>query len=286
MIIVKCKKGHFFDGEVYGDTCPHCGAKALAEKKNTQSGAKATTKSEVSKGDTPTNLITSEGVMNSDGETCGLWDEHTEKKNVLRPAQPIVSDTRGRDADGYIDIGSEPESEQVHDAEFAESNRTDIKPSLLEVVKESSASSGEKTLGYFVSVAGENTAVKPETVNTEEPVVGWLVCVGGVNFGRCFSIYAGNNSVGRANDNRVVIPNDQTISKSKHAFIVYEPKKRDFYLRPGESSGLTYLNGEPAVSSYKMNANDLIELGNSKFIFVPLCKEDFSWEDYINKEIN
>lgn len=291
MIILKCKNGHFFDGEEYHDICPHCGAKAVTGKKNTQSGAKVSTKGGGYKGDTPTELIKSEEVKPSGGETCGLWDEPTGGNNVLHPASPIDSgkpagNANGWDAGGYINIGAEPEGESAHNTEFSALNQEDGKSSLLEAVKESSASTGEKTLGYFVSVAGENSAVRAEMVNTEEPVVGWLVCVGGVNFGKCFSIYAGNNSIGRAGDNRVVIGNDQTISKSKHAFIVYEPKKRDFYLRPGESSGLTYLNGEPAVSSYKMNANDTIELGNGKFIFVPLCGENFSWEDYINKEIN
>ena len=66
--------------------------------------------------------------------------------------------------------------------------------------------------------------------------------------------------------------------------ITFEPKKRFFYLQPGDSSGLTYLNDDYIDESKKLKPKDIIELGDSKFLFVPLCDETFSWEEYLPKE--
>ncbi len=80
----------------------------------------------------------------------------------------------------------------------------------------------------------------------------------------------------------MVLSKDPAISREKHAFITFEPKFRQFYLRPGDSSGLTYLNGQYIYETKTLAAKDVIEIGNSKFYFLPLCGEDFGWEEYLN----
>ena len=114
-----------------------------------------------------------------------------------------------------------------------------------------------------------------------EPVVGWLACVAGCNFGACFSIFAGNNSIGRGKDNRIVIPGDPKISRSKHAFVVYDPEEREFFVRPSDGQGLVRLNGKCVLQPQPLSAQDTIAMGDSKFLFIPLCSKTFSWEDYM-----
>ena len=121
----------------------------------------------------------------------------------------------------------------------------------------------------------------PATQN--EPLVGWIVCINGVNFGKGFSLFSGMNSVGRSEENRIVIPGDNGISRQKHAMIVYEPKKRVFYIKSGESSGLTYVNDEIVMETKQLEAWDKITLGDSDFLLIPLCCDRFSWEDYITR---
>ena len=89
--------------------------------------------------------------------------------------------------------------------------------------------------------------------------------------------------MGRSQNNRIVFSKDGQISREKHAFIMYEPKKREFFIQSGDSSGLTYLNDENVIGSKKINAFDIIELGGSQFVFVPLCCERFAWESYLGK---
>ena len=117
-----------------------------------------------------------------------------------------------------------------------------------------------------------------------DPVVGWIVCIKGKHFCESFAIFAGKNSIGRNGSNRIVLGKENSVSREKHALIVYEPKKRKFYLQPGDSSGLTYLNDDYITESKLMNARDIVELGDGRFMFVPLCDESFTWEDYIAKE--
>ena len=74
------------------------------------------------------------------------------------------------------------------------------------------------------------------------------------------------------------------MSREKHAMVIYEPKKRNFYIQPGDSSGLTYLNDDYITESKRLAAKDILEIGDCQFVFVPLCGDDFSWEDYISKE--
>lgn len=65
--------------------------------------------------------------------------------------------------------------------------------------------------------------------------------------------------------------------------IVYEPKKRVFYIKSGESSGLTYVNDEIVMETKQLEAWDKITLGDSDFLLIPLCCDRFSWEDYITR---
>lgn len=78
----------------------------------------------------------------------------------------------------------------------------------------------------------------------------------------------------------IVISKDPQISREKHAFITYEPKKRVFFISSGDSSGLTYINEEMVDASTQLNNYDIIEMGKSQFVFVSLCGEKFSWDQY------
>ena len=82
----------------------------------------------------------------------------------------------------------------------------------------------------------------------------------------------------------VSIKKDDTISKVNHAKLAYDPKHNNFQLIPGESINNIYLNEEPVYTPVKLSAYDLIEIGNSKLLFVPLCGENFNWTDGVKQE--
>jgi hypothetical protein len=110
------------------------------------------------------------------------------------------------------------------------------------------------------------------------PVVGWLVCVEGKNRGRDYRIRAENNFIGRSQKMQICIENDDTVSRDKHAAISYNPRKNSFKLSPGDSSSLVYLNDEDIDSAAELKPYDLIQLGETKLIFVPFCGDRFQWD--------
>ena len=129
-----------------------------------------------------------------------------------------------------------------------------------------------------------NKVQEPLASIVQEPVAGWLVCIGGKQLGKDFKIVTGRNSVGRNSSNYIHLENEESVSREKHAWIFYEPRKRQFYVQPGESSGLTYVNDDTVLESRQLKHGDILEFGDTKFIFIPLCSDGFTWNDYITKE--
>ena len=76
----------------------------------------------------------------------------------------------------------------------------------------------------------------------------------------------------------IQILGDNEISRRNHAVIVYDPKKKETVLLPGDSNGIVYWQESAVYAPTVLKAYDTIELGNSKFAFVPFCGEHFVWE--------
>lgn len=117
-----------------------------------------------------------------------------------------------------------------------------------------------------------------------EPVVGWLVCIDGPDKGKDFRIWAKNNTIGRSEKMDICIKGDTTISRENHARLAYDDKHNNYHLIPAESTNNIYLNDEPIYIPTKLSAYDLIELGDSRFLFVPFCNESFTWREGIKKD--
>lgn len=225
-----------------------------------------------------------------DQKTLDFWDDVSSGKEIQSKNDDNIKQETNEN--GFSFDGSDIDiQEPVKDETEPEKDNKNI--SLKEEIRNASASNDGKTVSYFSAVSAVKTndeksegpmPANKSASSANDPVVGWLVCVKGVHFGESFCIGTGKNSIGRNSDNRIVVWADKTVSRLKHALIVYEPKKKQFYLQPGDSSGLTYLNDEYITESKIMKAHDVIELGESKFVFIPLCGDSFSWEEYISKE--
>ena len=70
---------------------------------------------------------------------------------------------------------------------------------------------------------------------------------------------------------------DETISRDTHAIIVYDNHANSFFIERGASRNLPTLNGETVRRDSDLNKGDIIKLGNTSLLFIPLCGEDFSW---------
>lgn len=111
-----------------------------------------------------------------------------------------------------------------------------------------------------------------------DPVVGWLVCLEGVGRGCDYRIRTGKNFIGRSPAMDICVAGDASISRDKHAAVVFEPKRQEFWILPGESNGLVYLNGDLVNGAALLARGDTIELGRSRFVLVPFVNDTFRWD--------
>ena len=115
-----------------------------------------------------------------------------------------------------------------------------------------------------------------------EPVVGWLVCVKGTYAGESFNLKAGQNFIGRSLGMDIALLNEGTVSREFHAVVIFEPVEMTFFVAPGQSSGLTYLNRSLVMTPTPLHDFDVLQLGKAQFVFRSLCGEQFQWENYMD----
>lgn len=223
MNLVKCSRGHYYDGDKFSD-CPHC--------RKMDSGI----------ADTPTQAE-SEATVALDaspaymGET-EAWDKPTEEPAYKKQADKTAPLTVGSN-DNWVHNITKPDEDT------------------------------ESTVAFYFG-----------DMKTD-PVVGWLVCIEGSSFGRSYNLKSGKNFIGRSFEmNDVVLEDDISVSRDKHAILVYDPKSRRFLAQPGMSSELFYVNDDVVLQATPLKDRDVIQVGRTKLMFISLCGPDFSWSDY------
>ena len=112
-----------------------------------------------------------------------------------------------------------------------------------------------------------------------DPAVGFLVCVSGPHRGADYKLVAGRNFIGRAAAMDVALADDDTVSRESHALVTYDAKHNSFSLSPGQGRGITYCNDEQVEMVRPLKAYDVIEVGKSQLLFLPLCGEQFQWNE-------
>ncbi len=303
MNVIKCTKCNLhYDVDKYS-TCPHCkgGVGSQSEKKSdTEIIKKSDTdntrksirdrfskkeKSNNDNIDSKTLSAYSAGYFNSDDSS-----DNSEKSydGSNKTTDDVVKDT---------DVSKkflEKEEKQVDPEieEDFEERAVSSDNSLTEEIDKITKNNTGRTLSYF-SLGNSDESTKSDSNNVQKeipnkiqsgPVVGWLVCTKGKHMGESFQLVDGNNSIGRGDSNDVVLFREPGVSSNKHAIITYNPRKRVFFVTAGDSHGVTYLNDDMVLGSQEIKIYDLIELGESAgFIFIPLCGEQFSWEEYIGR---
>jgi len=126
----------------------------------------------------------------------------------------------------------------------------------------------------------QETAADPNV----DPVVGWLVATSGPAMGRDFRIRWGANTIGRDPRRHIHIPDDPQIHRETHAVIIYDRLNNKYLLKGGDGRDLPYVRRVhetewtlvPSVAT--LEPYNIVKIGGSEFVFVPLCGEAFEWE--------
>lgn len=123
------------------------------------------------------------------------------------------------------------------------------------------------------------TFLSEEDATTFDPVVGWLVCIEGATKGTDYRIHSQNNYIGRSAKMDISIPEDSHISAENSAIIAYDNEDCTFYFGPCSGRNIVRVNGKPALSVEKIEAYDVLTVGTTKLLFVPLCGDRFDWNE-------
>lgn len=131
--------------------------------------------------------------------------------------------------------------------------------------------------GISVTAANKTVGMMQSQMGFD-PVVGWLACVAGPSKGKSYTVRGGINSIGRSERMDIVVTGDLKISAENHAKISYSEKHNRFNLLPGEGRNIVYLNDEEVFTPMPLQAYDIIDFGETRLLFVPLCGERFTWK--------
>jgi hypothetical protein len=251
---------HFYDMEKH-KTCPYCErlkeeerpAHAAAEKGGDPDASSAATVMMDSETKRP---ITVPGFLNHRTTAAQMSKEGAPAESIPEESAPTVFETAADTATRQW--SPSPPSEQS------------VVPELSAAEPPPAAEPTPELEGMTVMILGKNKAL--------ELVVGWLVCTEGPQRGKDFHIKAGINEIGREEDPEVdiVIKGDSVISRRYHAEIQYDSEDNVFYLIQKKNEAVK-VNDVKVKRPTKLNPYDLLQLGETKLLFVPLCSEKFQW---------
>jgi len=194
-------------------------------------------------------------------------------------ATPETRSTSLKEALAALGQGDDKEISPSEAASGVESimNDKDVQPSA--------PASSDAELDASAEVGGPKTKVfggsDEELKYYQEPVVGWLVVVGGPGIGAHRPIYTGSNTIGSASDQRIPIDfGDEYISKQEQAYIRYDADDRQFLFIPNlAKTNVVSIDNVKPTSAVRLMPYDIISMGSTQLVFIPFCGDEFDWSD-------
>lgn len=260
---VKCSNGHFYNADRF-KLCPICGAESAItlDKKLVRKPVDEFSHTEPLLPDMASKDIaqTSEYIISPINELAS-----TEMIQPEEEPHYAESAAQSKSAERVI-----PANSAAHETESVPRQRSGQSP-----LSEAVAETGSKSISAL-----------PETVSyydldNSEPPVGWVICVKGPYLGSAFVCKVGRNRIGRIPDYEICLLEDAAVNREAHAILIYDPMQKQFFLQAGTGDGLAYINGKLLFAHEELHPYDKIALGNSEFVFLPLCGERFTWDEYI-----
>ena len=195
-------------------------------------------------------------------------------KVIASPPQPVSLPAvipRAEDAARIARTMPAPRSAERHSEPDA--------PPTTRVVRRETQAVAEPNPDRTVLLRGRQ---KIERVTFDrDPVVGFLVVVGGPGLGAFRPIFEGNNTVGRATSNRIPVDfGDDTISAEAQAYIRYDATDRSFLFVPNlAKTNVVSVNDKRPAGAVELKAMDVITLGRTQVALLPFCGSDFDWSE-------
>jgi hypothetical protein len=111
-----------------------------------------------------------------------------------------------------------------------------------------------------------------------ELLVGWLVDIAS---GQSYHLRGERSFVGSSDTMDVRLQGDETVLANHHASVTYDSKRLRYTLTAGPDSGAIRLNDQSMAprSIRELAGHDILEIGRTRLVFLPLCGEKFQWKE-------
>lgn len=122
---------------------------------------------------------------------------------------------------------------------------------------------------------------EPESVPVKKPSampVGWLVCISGPERGRDYRLYPGYNDIGSNPESVVCLAFDESVSP-RAAVLGYDDRMNLYSFGPSGGRMPVRVNDKMIMDAVILNPNDILTVGETALLFVPLCSQSFRWDD-------
>lgn len=286
-----CPSGHHYDAEKYS-ICPHC-ANNLAssadmqdDEQNQKETASKKRRSIFDSSKKHASYIAQSGSMNDNppqpfdvqrvGSTLPLYAQELNKTvplyaQEIQKTVPLYANEIDEGRQVKISVPKTDFDSHDDQQKTAEKPVSDLQKAV-NATNSGAVKLDTKTIGFF-----DIEEEVPSTQQHIEPTVGWIVCVRGAHKGESFVLRTGRNSIGRDESMDVVLGKETTVSRNKHAHIIFDPLNVKYILQAGDGHGLTYKNGEMVMTFTDLQSFDRFMLGQAEFVFVAFCGEKFNW---------
>ena len=228
------------------------------------------------------------GIDEDETIVINLNDSSEPKKNALKPA-PVVAGKVNSSENNDQNLAPPPEAVLVLPSEQdgqisvpTEAHNTPKPVAQSEIVQDD-----DETIVIRARDLDETSTspLSPQSfsnnLEAEIQIDGsaWLAVTTKTQNGRIYHLSTGRNSIGRNSENQICIDiGDQNISSRNHVSIVADPKTKKFYVVPGESTNLAYLNEVPVLESCELKDKDKIQIGMTEFIFIQFYGNYVDWK--------
>lgn len=282
MKLIRCNNGHFYDQDKFG-SCPYCNGGDSASDSMTEAFTTDSVTTPLRQPQQPAGAGMQSGTVPPQpfqpeiGVTISKPEAVVSKSleqalSQVGPTMPL----------SQVNAINQQPGAGVQNNPVAQSDLSNIANSI-------GSQTPMSQINHMFSASSEDedytVAITPGGKKMGEgglkPVVGWLVCLTGKHIGKDFRIVQGKNYIGRDGSMDICLEGEKTVSRDKHALIVYEPKHHLYLIQSGESKELTYVNDKVILESKELNAYDKILVGDVKLLFVPLCSDKFNWTDVL-----
>lgn len=284
MNLSRCEKGHFYDKEKFA-TCPHCAGGSAND-------------------DSLTTVFTEDATepLNAAPQAAPAFTPAFTPQAAPTPApQPVFS---APPVPPTAEPGLPVADMSANSMTIAFDNGMDSPTVPLDDIINNQApvetvdEDDDHTVGFFdedIFTGGSTNADHTAPVNAQAkvlvnkvstPCVGWLVAIGGAHIGTDFRLKVGKNFIGRSPQMDVALTEDKSVSRDRQAIVVYEPKEHLYLVQPGEASTLVYKNEQVVLSPEKLEAYDVITVGEVNLLFIPLCNKEFNWNQILDEMKN